>query len=378
MYSHTFNAINPFSVLALKQMDRMRQARGKMLDKFGFGPQETPYTALHTEAGLTLRKYGQASAEGPAVLIVPAPIKKAYIWDLMPQISVVQRWLERGYRVYLAEWTPDTGPHFGLEDYGDRLLAACQRAIEADSGEKQLTVAGHSLGGVLAAMFACTHPEAVRAVVLLEAPLHFESDAGCFAPLISSTPDARPIAEAYSEVPGAFLNAVSAMAAPHAFQFERLLDRYLCMGNPEAMATHMRVERWTHDEFPLPGKLFTDVVESLYRHDRFMRGTLQVGEREIGPADLKAPLLTVVDPRSAVIPMHSVQPFFEATASKEKLMLNYDGDIGVNLQHVGVLIGKNAHTKIWPAIFDWLDEATPAKIDAQVESETTSTGELDQ
>jgi hypothetical protein len=59
-------------------------------------------------------------------------------------------------------------------------------------------------------------------------------------------------------------------------------------------------------------------------------------------------------------------------------MLNYDGDVGVNLQHVGVLVGKNAHAKIWPAIFDWLGEATPAKIDAQVESETTSTGELDQ
>jgi polyhydroxyalkanoate synthase len=367
MHPHTLHAVSPFSVLALKHMDRMRQARGKMLDRFGFGPKETEYRIVHAEPGLTLRKYGPEKAVGPAVLLVPAPIKKAYIWDLMPQISVVQRWLEQGYRVYLAEWTPDTGPHFGLEDYGDRLLATCQRAIEADSGEKQLTVAGHSLGGILTAMYACLHADVVRAVVLLEAPLHFESDAGCFAPLISSIPDARPIAEAYREVPGAFLNAVSAMAAPHAFQLERLLDRYLCIGNPEAMATHMRVERWTHDEFPLPGKLFTDVVESLYRHDRLMRGSLQVGEREIGPKDLQAPLLTVVDPRSGVIPMHSVLPFYEATASKNKLMLNYDGDIGVNLQHVGVLVGTNAHSKIWPAIFAWLDNVNEAsRPDAEV------------
>ncbi|WP_267875238.1 hypothetical protein [Massilia sp. Dwa41.01b] len=27
----------------------------------------------------------------------------------------------------------------------------------------------------------------------------------------------------------------------------------------------------------------------------------------------------------------------------------------MNLQHVGVLVGRNAHARIWPAIFNWLD-----------------------
>jgi hypothetical protein len=34
----------------------------------------------------------------------------------------------------------------------------------------------------------------------------------------------------------------------------------------------------------------------------------------------------------------------------------YGPDIGVNLQHVGVLVGASAHARIWPAIFRWLDE----------------------
>jgi polyhydroxyalkanoate synthase len=258
--------------------------------------------------------------------------------------------------VYLAEWTPDTGPTFGLDDYGDRLLRACQRAIQADSGNEQVIVAGHSLGGILAAIFASRNPELVRAVVLLEAPLHFGPDTGCFAPLIHATPDARPIAQAFSEVPGAFLNVVSAMAAPHAFQLERILDRWLCMGNAEALATHMRVERWTHDEFPLPGKLFTEVVESLYREDRLTRGTLEINGREVGPRNLSAPLVSVLDPRSHVIPTRSVMPFHDAAASGKKLVIEYEGDIGVNLQHVGVLVGASAHQKIWPEIFGWLQQ----------------------
>ncbi len=355
MNASTLHATNPFSVMALRQMDRLRQARGKMLDRLGFGPQETPYTVLHTEPGLRLRKYEQYAEDGPAVLLVPAPIKRAYIWDLLPQVSVVRRWMERGYTAYLAEWLPEAGPEAGLEDYGLRLLASCQQAIRDDCGEQQMAVAGHSLGGILAAIYGCARPDDVSAVVLLESPLHFRHDLGCFANLVHATPDARAIAAAYGELPGAFLNLVSAMAAPHAFQMERVLDRVLSMGNPEAMAVHMRVDRWTHDEFPLPGKMFSDVVESLYRRDELMRGKLNIGGRAIGPGMLRAPLLAVADPRSTVIPLHSMRPFYEAAGSSAKRMLHYEGDIGVGLQHVGVLVGKGAHERMWPEIFGWLD-----------------------
>ena len=36
-------------------------------------------------------------------------------------------------------------------------------------------------------------------------------------------------------------------------------------------------------------------------------------------------------------------------------LVHYEGDVGVNLQHVGVLVGRSAHERIWPQIFDWLD-----------------------
>jgi polyhydroxyalkanoate synthase len=357
MYATNWNELGTAGVQALKNMDRSRQARGKMLDRAGYGPQETPSTILHAEPGLNLRRYGLEQSDGPALLIVPAPIKRAYIWDLTPEVSVVRRWLERGYRVYQAEWVPvaDGSANFGLDDYGSRLLAACQREIEADSGQAKLIVAGHSLGGILAAIYSCLHPDQVRATILLESPLHFEPKTCCFNPLVKALPHARQIADSFQQVPGVFLNMMSAMAEPQAFQWERIMDRYLSLLDPKAMATHMRVERWTHDEFPLPGRLFTEIVESLYRNDEFMQGKLAIGGRTIGPQDLRAPLISVVDPRSKVIPLESVVPFNEATASPRKLVLHYGGDVGVNLQHVGVLVGRNAHAQLWPAIFDWLE-----------------------
>jgi polyhydroxyalkanoate synthase len=47
-------------------------------------------------------------------------------------------------------------------------------------------------------------------------------------------------------------------------------------------------------------------------------------------------------------------PFHDAAGSARKLLLHYEGDVGVNLQHEGVLVGRNAHAKLWPAIFSWL------------------------
>ena len=353
-----WNTLNTFGAQALKQMDRSRQARGKMLERAGYGPQETPSVVLHAETGLNVRRYGDA-AEGPAVLLVPAPIKRSYIWDLAPQVSVVRRWLERGYRVYLAQWLPVPDEHdrnhdLGLDDYGDRLLDVCRRVAAADSGEDRMAVVGHSLGGILAAIYSCMHPEHVSATILLESPLHVEPSSCCFNPLVKATPHARQIADTFRQVPGVFLNMMSAMAEPQAFQVERVMDRWLSLANPAALANHMRVERWTHDEFPLPGRLFTEIVEDIYRNDAFMQGRLDIGGRRIGPADLRAPLACVVDPRSKLIPLQAMAAFHDAAASERKLLLRYEGDVGVNLQHVGVLVGSNAHARIWPALFDWL------------------------
>ncbi|WP_051971565.1 alpha/beta hydrolase [Massilia sp. 9096] len=364
MYASEWNTMQSLGVEALKNMDRSRQARGKMLDRAGYAPQTTPSAVIHAEPGLNVLRFDGAAthpagngADAPAVLLVPAPIKRAYIWDLRAEVSVVRRWLERGYRVYQAEWAPlaDASIDLGLADYADRLLRAAREAAMADSGQARTAVAGHSLGGILAAIHGCLYPDQVRATVLLEAPLHFEHHANCFAPLVRAAPDARRIAASFGQVPGVFLNMMSSMAEPHAFQYERIMDRWLSLGDARALATHMRVERWTHDEFALPGRLFTDIVESLYRNDELMRGTLVVDGRTVGPRALRTPLASVYDPRSKVIPPQALLPFHEAAASPAKLLLEYEGDVGVNLQHVGVLVGRSAHARIWPRIFDWLD-----------------------
>jgi polyhydroxyalkanoate synthase subunit PhaC len=306
---------------------------------------------------MLLRHFTGGPGDGPAVLLVPAPIKRWYIWDLEPQVSVVARCLAHGLDVHLVEWT-DPGPgeqDFGLTEYADRMLRECVEAITKRTGQPRVLLIGHSLGGTLAAIFAARHPDLVRAIVLLEAPLHFGADAGAFAPVVAMSPHAGWLHTSGRAVPGSFLDVVSTLAAPVSFQLARYADLMLSLGDPTLLACHLRVQRWTLDEFPVPGRLFEDVVERLYRRDEFMAGTLAIAGRRVGPAALTAPLLTVVNPHSRVIPPSSILPVHESAASATKRLLRYRGDIGVAVQHVGVLVGRNAHRHLWPILLDWVD-----------------------
>ena len=98
-------------------VDAIRRRQVDALDAFGLGPTECRYQVLASGACWRLRKYADGTA-GPPLLIVAAPIKRPYIWDLMPSASAVRRCLQSGLSVYLLEWTK-THRHRapgGLED----------------------------------------------------------------------------------------------------------------------------------------------------------------------------------------------------------------------------------------------------------------------
>jgi polyhydroxyalkanoate synthase len=61
-----------------------------------------------------------------------------------------------------------------------------------------------------------------------------------------------------------------------------------------------------------------------------------------------------------------VLPFHAAAGSAEKGLFWYEGDVGVSLQHVGMLVGRNAHRHLWPELAGWmLAQADGAELAAE-------------
>jgi polyhydroxyalkanoate synthase len=307
---------------------------------------------------MDLLAFHDASATGPTMLIIPAPIKAWYIWDLDPSVSVVRRCLREGLRVYLMAWRrPDADDdELGLAQYADDFIVHSLNAIAAETGQVRAFLAGHSLGGTLAAIFASLHADRVEGLIEVEGPMEFDSDAGRLEATVLYSPAATAVTDMLGNVPGSFLDLASIWADPVTFAGEPLIDWFESLPFPRARQTYLWVRRWTLHEMPMPRRLFEEVVEQLYRENRFANGTLDVANRRATPVAVTAPIIAVVDRRSRVIPLASITAYRERTSSPEVELLEYGGDVGVMLQHAGVLVGENAHLTLWRRILRWVRE----------------------
>lgn len=336
---------------AFEYLDRLRRLQGVGFDALGLGPEPTESVTVLRRPGLELKRYpARPDARMPFVL-VPAPIKRSYIFDMSPEVSVVKRCATAGGRVFLVEWQPARA-EFGLAQCVERLLVACEEA----AADEPVVLIAHSLGGLLAAIYAALYPSRIRALVLIAAPLHFGPDAGLFHRAVADgEPQRLP-----ESVPGSYIAAISFQVAPEAFGWERSVDFLQSCIDPEILRSHLRVERWTLDEFAMPRQLFCDIVRLLVLEDRFVSGKLSIDGHAALPSRISAPVLCVVDPQCAIVPPRAVRPFLDTARSRDKTVLQYQREVGVCLQHVGPLVGRGAHTALWPQVLSWLETRLPA------------------
>jgi polyhydroxyalkanoate synthase subunit PhaC len=352
----TVSAITKSVCLAHFAMtDKLRRAQGDALGASGLGPRECAFQRISSGPSWHLRAYGGPEA-GPVLLMVPAPFKRPYIWDLTPAVSAVRYCLHHGFRVHLIEWrTPSADGadgSAGLDAYGGRAIAACVEAISNQSNGTLPFLLGHSLGGTLATICCAMDPRSVKGLVLLGAPLCFERESSPFRDaLVALIPGEFPESEV---IAGSLLSQISAVASPNTFVWLRWMDAALSLADPAAMDIHARIERWSLDEVALPAKLINQIFRWLYRENRLCDGTLAVLGRTVGPANMPVPTLAIVNMDDEVAPVSSVAPFLGKMPTGDTRIIEYPGEIGVGLQHLSMLTGRSAYARVWPQIIAWL------------------------
>jgi polyhydroxyalkanoate synthase len=235
-----------------------------------------------------------------------------------------------------------------------QAISECVMMVSATAPAARPFLIGHSLGGTLAAIFGASVPESIEGLVLLSAPLCFRPGESPFRDALVSLvpPTVSDDAEAF---PGSLLSHMSMLAAPDTFVWSRLTDAMLSAADRHAMEVHARVERWALDEASLPGRLVHEIIEWLYRENRLCRGLLAIGGTAVGPARLAAPTLAVVNTSDAVAPLSSLKPFIQAMPTDDTRIIEYPGEVGVCLQHLGMLVGRRAQAQVWPEIVSWIN-----------------------
>lgn len=240
---------------------------------------------------------------------------------------------------------------YGFDEYM-RAISECVAKISGKASDTGPILIGHSLGGTLAAIYCALAPESVRGLVLLGAPLCFQPGTSPFRDaLVALVPSGLSEADPF---PGSLLSYMSMLASPRTFIWSRLIDAAVSFTSHSAMEIHARVERWALDEVPLPGRLVHQIIDWLYRENRLCCGALKIAGALVGPANLSAPTLAVMNPNDEVAPPASIEPFIAAMPAEDAQVVEFPDETGVCLQHLGVLVGREAYANVWPKIISWI------------------------
>jgi polyhydroxyalkanoate synthase len=117
----------------------------------------TPRDVVFRHGTLSLLRYRRRTPATHAepVLFCYALVNRPYILDLQPGKSVVERYLERGFEVYLIDWGVPSHDDRGLtiDDYVSGRLARVVDFILHEHGSEHLHLLGYCMGGTLSTLY---------------------------------------------------------------------------------------------------------------------------------------------------------------------------------------------------------------------------------
>jgi len=315
----------------------------------------TPHDVVFESGSLRLLRYRRTSppTQAKPLLICYALINRPYILDLQQQKSVVQRYLDEGFEVYLIDWGAPTHADrlLSLAHYVRELLGGIVQRISSEHGCGSLHLLGYCMGGTLAALHAALEPRSVATLTLLAAPIDFSGRES----LLNVWADERyfdvdAFVDANGNCPGWFLQQCFLLTKPIQNLVEKNIAFIEQLDDPRFISGFFAMERWLNDNIPMAGETFRDFVKKLYQRNQLVRGDLMLGERLVSLADIDCPLLLLTAKHDHLVAPRSTLAVRDHVSSRNVRELMIDAG------HVGLVVSGKAHQTLWPEATRWLAE----------------------
>ena len=214
------------------------------------------------------------------LLIAPPQINKFYVFDLVPEKSIVQFALKGGLQTFAISWKNPTPAesHFGLDTY----VGAMEEAVDAMrdiTGSEDVNIWGSCSGGItmsaflanLAARGEAKVHSATVAVCVLDMAVAQNTTAGIFV-----TPESIVAAKSASQLAGVVegqeLARMFAWMRPNDLIWNYWVNNYLLGNAPPAFD----ILYWNNDTTRLPARLHADFLDLIDANPYVNAGRLAV------------------------------------------------------------------------------------------------------
>ncbi len=352
------NALN-----LMEDFDKFKYGMELFLKQPDFSVGITPSEVIFSEDKMKLIHY-IPTVEKPhkvPILIVYALVNRYYILDLQPDKSVIKKLLEEGFDVYVIDWGYPSGVdrYLTLDDYVNGYINNAVDKIRELSGLDKITLLGVCQGGTFSVMYAAQHPEKVKNLVTLVAPVDFDTDKGLLH-LWAKSLDVDKIVDYYGIVPGDFLNAGFLLTDPFRLMidkyvglFERIdecesRDKKCQLRNEETVKNFLRMEKWIFDSPDQAGETFRQFFKDCYQKNLLIKNKMMLNGKKINLKNITMPLLNVMAEFDHLVPNDASKPLSDAVSSSDKEMLVFPTG------HIGIFVGSKSQKEVCPRIAEWL------------------------
>src|SRR6516165_9968337 len=250
----------------------------------------TPGAVVYRNAVMELIQYAPMTGEVHArpLLIAPPQINKFYVFDLVPEKSIIRYALKGGLQTFAISWKNPTAAEsqFGLETYVTALEEAVD-VIRDITGSEDVNIWGSCSGGITMSAFLANLAargerkvhSATVAVCVLDMDAAKTTTAGLF-----TTPASIVTAKNASQVQGVLegreLARMFAWMRPNDLIWNYWVNNYLLGNDPPAYD----ILYWNNDTTRLPARLHADFLGLIENNPYVEPEQMTIGGR---PLDMR-------------------------------------------------------------------------------------------
>lgn len=301
----------------------------------------TPNQVVYEGHKVALRKFNPGHLGNPIVFVAPEAGHNSHIADYGPDQSLVECAL-RCFPgdVYILDKLP-AGPEHTAYTIDDSILSL-KASVEA-IGEP-IHLVGLCQGGWQSAIFAALFPESVRTLTLAAAPIDFHAGDALITRWACSLPHSlyeQMVRLGNGNMPGSFIVQGFMLMNPYDRFVGDNVDLASNVADPVFIDRYHRFAQWYYYTQPVPGTMYLQIVEFLFRQNRLIKGELEILGRQVDLGSITQPLHLVAGQKDDITP--PAQLF----AAERHVRSQSIHKAVVPAGHVGVFMGKQVIRDYW-------------------------------
>ncbi len=284
------------------------------------------------------------------VLVSFAMLNRHDVLDLQPDRSLMKKLLDEGLDIYIMDWGYPTqaDKYLTMEDYIDGYMNDAVDFLRKKHNVPKIHKQAICQAGTYSMIYASRYPEKLQSLVTYVAPFDFgEGDNMLYR--WAKYIDVDAMVDSVGTIPGEMIDSAFSMLNP-SMNIKKYFGVMDSLEDEAKLLNFLRMEKWKADLPAIAGEMYRKYIKDLFRDNKLIKGTLELGGKKVDLKKMTVPYLNVYATDDTIIPNESTKAVMSKIGTKDKSEIPFPGG------HIGVFVGSRSQKELAPSVAKWTIE----------------------